>query len=122
MHNLVKNQNNIYTYRRTVQSHSIRVSLLTKDKLEALQLVEHINITLALIYPLQKHEAVKIIHTILHGFQPTFHKQRISKAQQYLGLDLSQDTGELLSYIIEKYIDEIYALNRGQRRLILVTR
>ena len=56
MHNLVINQNKIYTYRRTVQSHSIRVSLLTKDKFEALQLVEHINITLALIYPLQKHK------------------------------------------------------------------
>jgi hypothetical protein len=122
IHNLVRNQNNIYTYRRTAQSHSIRVSFLTREKFEALQLVEHINITLALIYPLQKHEAVKIIHATLHRFQPTFHKQRIPKVQQYLGLDLSQDTGELLSYIIEKYIDEIYALNRGQRRLILVTR
>jgi integrase len=106
VHNLVKNQNNIYTYRRTVQNHSIRVSLLTKDKLEALQLLEHINTTLALVYPLQKHEAVKIIHATLHRFQPTFRKQRIAKVQQYLGLDLSQDTGELLSYIIEKYIDE----------------
>ena len=104
MHNLVKNQNNIYTYRRTVQSHSIRVSLLTKDTLEALQLVEHINITLALIYPLQKHEAVKIIHATFHKFQPTFHKQRIAKVQQYLGLDLSQDTGKLLSYIIDKKV------------------
>jgi integrase len=106
MHNLVKNQNNIYTYRRTVQSHSIRVSLLTKDKLEALQLVEHINTTLDLVYPLNKHDAVKIVHATLHKFQPIFHKQRIAKVQQYLGLDLSQDTGELLSYVIEKYIDE----------------
>jgi integrase len=71
-----------------------------------MQLVEHINITLALIYPLQKHEAVKIVHATLHKFQPIFHKQRIAKVQQYLGLDLSQDTGELLSYVIEKYIDE----------------
>jgi hypothetical protein len=81
MHNLVKNQNNIYTYRRTVQSHSIRVSLLTKDKLEALQLVEHINITLGLVYPLKKLEAIKIVHATLHKFQPIFHKQRIAKVQ-----------------------------------------
>jgi integrase len=106
MHNLVKNQNNVYTYRRTVRSHSIRVSLLTKDKLEAIQLVEHINTTLDLVYPLQRVEAVKIVHATLHKFQPIFHKQRIAKVQQYLGLDLSQDTGELLSYVIEKYIDE----------------
>jgi integrase len=106
VHNLVKNQNNIYTYRRTVQSHSIRVSLLSKVKLEALQLVEYINTTLALVYSPQKHDAVKIIHATLHKFQPTFHKQRIAKVQQYLSLDLSQDTGELLSYVIEKYNDE----------------
>jgi integrase len=59
-----------------------------------------------LVYPLQKHEAVKIIHATLHKFQPTFHKQRIAKVQQYLGLNLSQDTGDFLSYVIEKYIDE----------------
>ncbi|MFT6991703.1 MAG: putative DNA-binding protein [Paraglaciecola sp.] len=106
MHNLVKNQNNVYTCRRTVQNHSFRVSLLTKDKLEALQLVEHINTTLTLVYPLMKHKAVKIIHATLHRFQPIFHKQRIAKVQQYLGIDLSQNTGELLSYIVEKYIEE----------------
>jgi integrase len=59
-----------------------------------------------LVYPLQRVEAVKIVHATLHKFQPIFHKQRIAKVQQYLGLDLSQDTGELLSYVIEKYIDE----------------
>ncbi len=59
-----------------------------------------------MIYPIKKHEAVKIIHATLHKFQPTFHKQRIAKVQQYLGLNLSQDTGDFLSYVIEKYIDE----------------
>ncbi|WP_088332810.1 site-specific integrase [Lacimicrobium sp. SS2-24] len=106
MHNLVTNQYGVYTYRRTVQGHSIRVSLLTKDKLEALRVVEHINTTLSLVYPLRKCEAVKIVHAALHRFQPIFQKQRMAKVQQYLGLDLSQDTGELISVVVEKYIEE----------------
>lgn len=106
MHNLVTNQNGVYTYRRTVEGHSIRVSLLTRDKLEALRLVEHINTTLSLVYPLTKDYAVKIVHAALHKFQPVFHKRRMAKVQEYLGLELSEDSGDLLAEVVDSYIDE----------------
>lgn len=106
MHNLVTNQNGVYTYRRTIEGHSIRVSLLTKDKLEALRLVEHINTTLSLVYPLNKNDAVKIVHAALYEFQPVFQKRRMAKVQEYLGLELSEGSGDLLADVVDRYIDE----------------
>lgn len=107
MHNLVINQNGVYTYRRTVQGHSIRVSLLTKDKLEALRVVEHINTTLSLVYPFQKCEAVKIVHAaLLTDSNQSSRCRDWNKVQQYLGVDLTQESGGLISFFVEKYIEE----------------
>ena len=89
-----------------VKGHSIRVSLLTKDKIEALRLVEYINTTLSLVYPLNKVDAVKIVHSALYKFQPVFQKKRMAKVQEYLGLELLDDSGDLLSEVVDRYINE----------------
>ncbi len=80
--------------------------MLTKDKLEALRVVEHINTTLSLVYPLNKNDAVKVVHAALHKFQPIFQKRRMIKVQEYLELELSEESGELLAEVVDRYIDE----------------
>jgi len=42
MNNLVLNQNSIYTYRKSVNGLSIRVSLQTKNKFEALRVADNV--------------------------------------------------------------------------------
>jgi hypothetical protein len=106
MQNLVINQHGIYTYRRHFYGKSVRLSLLTRDKLEALRLVEHIDTLTKQVIPDNLEEFKRLVTATLNKFQPVFKKQRLRRAELYLGLSLDVDEGELLSILIEKFISD----------------
>lgn len=106
MQNLVLNQHGIYTYRRNFYGKSVRLSLLTRDKLEALRLVEHINTLTQQVKPDNLEEFKRLVTATLNKFQPVFKQQRLRRAELYLGLSLDVDEGELLSVLIDRFIGE----------------
>lgn len=106
MQNLVLNQHGIYTYRRNINGKSVRFSLLTRDKLEALRIVEHIHTITQQVLPDTHSELRRVVAATLIKFQPVFKQQRLLRAGQYLGISLDVDEGELLSVVIDKFIHE----------------
>jgi integrase len=119
MHNLVINQNGIYTFRRSILGKSIRVSLRTNDKIEALRIVEQVNSIFTLANPDNAKVAESIIHSAINKFQPTFKKERLAKVQSILGVTFEHDEGELLSVITHKYISEKLRLNAWAEKTYL---
>jgi len=106
MHNLVSNQNGVYTYRKSVNGLSIRVSLQTKDKFEALRVVDKVNSVVELASSNEPDIVRSIIYAALNKFQPSFKKERLERVQSLLGVTLVQDRSELLSVVIELFIEE----------------
>jgi len=106
MHNLVVNQNGIFTYRKSVNGSSIRVSLQTKDRFEALRVVDKVNSVIELASSDESDVVRSIVYASLNKFMPTFKKERLERVQNLLGVSLEQDTSESLSVVIERFIDE----------------
>jgi len=106
MHNLVVNQNGVFTYRKSISGSSIRVSLQTKDKFEALRVVDKVNSVVELAASNEPSRVRSIIYAALCKFQPEFKKERLELVQSLLGVSLEQNASELLSVVIERFIDE----------------
>lgn len=106
MQNLVSNQNGVFTYRKSILGKSLRVSLQTKDKFEALRLVDKVNSVVELAYSNDYDIVLSIIYAALNKFQPTFKKERLERVQSLLGVSLEQDTSELLSVVVGRFIEE----------------
>lgn len=83
MQSLVLNQHGIYTYRRNFYGKSVRLSLLTRNKLEALRLVEHINTLNKQVIPDNLEEFKRLVTVTLNKFQPVFKQQRLRRAELY---------------------------------------
>jgi integrase len=106
MHNLVLNKNGVFTYRKSVNGTSIRVSLQTKDKFEALRVVDKVNYVIELAASDQTNTVRSIVYAALAKFQPTFKQERLCRVQTLLGVSLEQDSSELLPVIVERFIQE----------------
>ena len=106
MQNLVLNQNGVFTYRKSVNGYSIRVSLQTKDKYEALRIVDKVNSVVELASSNESDVVRSIVYASLNKFLPTFKKERLAQVQNLLGVNFSQETSELVSVVIERFIDE----------------
>lgn len=106
MHNLVLNQNGVYTYRKSILGTSLRVSLQTKDKFEALRIVNKVNSVVELANSNEPDTVRAIIYSALSKFQPTFRQERLERVQSLLGISLNQDTSELLSVVVDRFVDE----------------
>lgn len=106
MQNLVSNQNGVFTYRKSISGSSIRVSLQTKNKFEALRVVDKVNSVVELAASNDFNTVRSIIYAALYKFQPTFRKERLERVQSLLGVSLEQDTSELLSVVVERFIEE----------------
>ena len=111
MHNLVLNQNGVFTYRKSVYGVSIRVSLQTKDKFEALRVVDKVNSVVELAASNEPNTVRTIVYAALNKFQPTFQKERLERVQSLLGINLEQQSSELLSVVIGLFIEEKLRLN-----------
>jgi len=119
MNNLVLNQNSIYTYRKSVNGLSIRVSLQTKNKFEALRVADNVTSLVDLAASNDAHIVRSIIYASINKYMPTFRQERLEKVQSLLGINLT-DKGELLSVIIERFIDEKIRLNAWAEKTLLV--
>lgn len=106
MYNLVLNQNGVYTYRKSVLGTSIRVSLQTKDKFEAIRVTDKVNSLLDLASSNDPVTVKSIIYSAVSQFQPTFKKERLDRVQGLLGINLEQDNGEFLSVVVKKFVEE----------------
>jgi integrase len=106
MQNLVINQNGIYTFRKSIQGKQLRISLQTSDKLEACTLISNINSVLTLALSNDADTVRALILATLSKFQPSFKQERLRRVQSFLGIHLEQDTGEVLTVIIKRFVDE----------------
>jgi integrase len=106
MKNLVTNQHGIFTYRKSVNNSSLRISLQTKDNLEALRIVDKLNSLIEFVSSSDPDQIRRIVYAVLIGIQPTFQKERIGRVQDILGIKFESDTGEPISVIIRHFIDE----------------
>lgn len=106
MPNLVINQHGTYTFRKFVSGSSLRVSLRTKDRLEALRITNQLNSVLEVASSDDPEQVRSIIFASLNHFQPVFQKERLSRVENLLGISLEVDKGEVLSVIIKRYIEE----------------
>lgn len=106
MQNLVINQNGIYTYRKFVHGISLRVSLKTKDKSEAIRIVSGIESILDIAKSNDPYTTKSLIYAALNKFQPMFAEERLAKVQSLLDITIRQDNGELLSTVIKLFIEE----------------
>ncbi len=111
MPNLVKNQHGIFTYRKSINKKSLRVSLQTNDNLEALRIVDKLNSIIEFASTDDPDQVRSIIYAVLNQYLPTFKKERLNRVQSLLGVTLESDTGELLSVIVQRFIDEKLRLN-----------
>jgi len=111
MHNLVLNQNGVFTYRKSVYGSSIRVSLQTKDKFEALRVVDKVNSIVELAASNEPDTVRTIVYAALNKFQPMFKKERLERVQSLLGVSIEQNTSELLSVVTGLFIEEKLRLN-----------
>ncbi|GBL04927.1 site-specific integrase [Glaciecola sp. KUL10] len=106
MKNIVTNQHGVFTYRKSVKGSSVRVSLQTKDKLEAIQLAQSLATYVDLIDSKSPEVIKSIINAALIKLQPTFKQNRINRIQQALGIELIADEGEPISVIAECFVQE----------------
>jgi len=120
MQNLVSNQNGVYTYRKSISGSSIRVSLQTKDKFEALRVVDNVNSIIELANSNDPEMVRSIVYAALNKFMPAFRVERLERVQNILGAQLHQETSEPLSVIIEKFIAEKLRLNAWANKTLLV--
>jgi integrase len=119
MQNLVSNQNGVFTYRKSVNGSSIRVSLQTKDKFEALRVVDNVN-SIVLLAASNEPEIVRsIVYAALNKFMPTFKAERLEKVQSLLGVNMIESS-ELLSVVISRFIAEKIRLNAWAEKTLLV--
>ena len=106
MHNLVLNQNGVFTYRKSILGSSLRISLQTKDKFEALRVVNKVNSVVELANSADPDLVKSIVYASLSKFQPTFRKERLERVQSLLGITLEKESSELLSVVVDKFVDE----------------
>jgi integrase len=106
MQNLLSNRHNTFIYRKQINNTDIRISLRTKDRLEAHRLVSEINSLVEYSQLSDSNQIRKIVFATLAKLQPTLKAERLSRLSQLLGFSLEQDEGELLSVVINKYVDE----------------
>lgn len=104
--NLVTNQHGVYTYRKSINKTSLRVSLQTKDKLEALRVIDRLNSIVEYAASMDPEQVKRIIYAVIQEMQPTFKKERIGRLQTMLGLELESDKGESISKVVQPYIEE----------------
>ncbi|GAA6203860.1 hypothetical protein NBRC116600_06570 [Thalassotalea sp. SU-HH00458] len=79
--NLVTNQHGSYTFRKSINKSSLRVSLQTKDKLEALRIVSRLNSLIDLSNSNAPKQVRRIIYAVLREMQPNFQQERIGRIQ-----------------------------------------
>ena len=106
MRNLVKNHHGVFTYRKYINGQSIRVSLHTRDKLEAIRIADKLSSILDTIPISNANHVRAVIYSVLSELQPEFQKERLNRLQNMLGISLDIDEGEPLSDIIAYYIKE----------------
>lgn len=108
MKNLTKNQHGVYTYRRHTLGTSIRVSLQTKDDLEALRITQQINATLRLANISDPKLIKAMINKVLADLQPELEQQRIQRVHDILGVTMAQqqEQSEPLSVLFVTFVKE----------------
>lgn len=104
--NLVTNQHGTFTYRKSINKSSLRISLQTKDNLEAFRIVDRLNSIVEFASSNQPEQIRRIVYAVLNDMQPKFRKERLGRIQTMFGVDLEPDSGELVSTIVQLYIDE----------------
>lgn len=120
MQNLVSNQNGVFTYRKSVNGSSIRVSLQTKDKFEAIRVVDKVNSVVDLAASYEPDIVRSLVYAALNKFMPTFKTERLERVQSLLGVDLHQEKSELLSVVIKLFIAEKIRLGAWAEKTLLV--
>lgn len=104
--NLVTNQHGIFTYRKSINKTSLRISLQTKDNLEALRIVDRLNSIVEFSASNDPEQVKRIIYAVVQKMQPTFKKERLGRLQSMLGVELEPDNGEQLSKVVQLFVEE----------------
>ena len=91
MRNLVKNHHGVFTYRKYISGTSLRISLQTKDKLEAFRIADKLNSILQPV-PIANPDHIRaVICSVLSEIQPELQKERFNRLQNMLGISLEFD-------------------------------
>jgi len=86
--NLVTNQHGIFTYRKSINKSSLRISLQNKDSLEALSIVDKLNSIVEFVRSNDPEQIKRIVYSVLLDIQPTFKRERIGRLNSMLGVNI----------------------------------
>ena len=86
MNNFVLNKNGVYSYRKSILGKSLCASLQTKNKFEALRVVNKVNSVVELTNLNGPDTVRAIVLAALHKYHSTFKKERLKRVKNLLGI------------------------------------